>query len=364
MKIFHVITRADLGGAQSIVINLVKKSIENGHQVYVLTEQSGAMWSELPDEAIKVPLKSLIPEINPIKDLLVILALKSAYRKYKPDVIHLHSSKIGALGRMAFPAHKIIYTIHGFDSVRVAFRKFLIIEKMLKNQAKHIVGVSRYDLDNLEKEGIYSNTSCVYNGIIDWPAKNIKNNTELKSSNLSFDAMVQFKSEEYFIVLCIARLSPPKRFDLFCEIATQFAHDKVKFIWIGNQQPPEQAVPHNVVCLGEIRNAHQYIPFADVCMLTSDYEGMPISIIEALAYSKAVLASDVGGVKELLDGQNGYALPNNAALFAEKIRLYKHDHTLLNASNKAARISYDTTFTIDKMYNKYLELYKDICDHH
>lgn len=362
MKIFHVITRADLGGAQSIVINLVKKSIENGHQVYVLTEQSGAMWKELPKEAIKVPVKSLMPEIHPIKDLFVILALRKAYHKFKPDVIHLHSSKIGALGRVAFPAHKIVYTVHGFDSVRVAFRKFLIIEKILKNQAKHIVGVSRYDLENLKKEGIFRNTSCIYNGIIDWVALNVKENKELIPSRSLDTLMNQIRNDGNFMVLCIARISKQKRFDLFCDIAAQLIHEKVKFIWIGNQFAPEGQIPDNVICLGELSNAHQYIKYADICMLTSNYEGMPISIIEALAYEKAVLASDVGGINEVLDGQNGFALPNEVPRFVEKILAYKNDPQLLADANKAARRSYEHQFTIDLMYDKYFLLYKDICN--
>ncbi|MDR3321877.1 MAG: glycosyltransferase, partial [Synergistaceae bacterium] len=48
--------------------------------------------------------------------------MKNQYRKYKPDIIHLHSSKAGILGRIVFPKNKIIYTVHGFDSIRLAYR--------------------------------------------------------------------------------------------------------------------------------------------------------------------------------------------------------------------------------------------------
>ncbi|MDR0371550.1 MAG: glycosyltransferase [Prevotellaceae bacterium] len=169
----------------------------------------------------------------------------------------------------------------------------------------------------------------------------------------------KIRSKYGFLVLSIARLSSPKRFDLFCETALLLRSQDIGFIWIGNQYQPEN-VPENVYCLGSIKNAYQYIPLIDLFVLTSNYEGLPVSIIESLVFGKPVLASNVGGISEILDGTNGFALDNDPALFVEKILFYRNDKERYNAASEAARKTYEEKFTVDKMYKKYLALYQDI----
>jgi glycosyltransferase involved in cell wall biosynthesis len=169
----------------------------------------------------------------------------------------------------------------------------------------------------------------------------------------------EIRSKHGFLVLSIARLSAQKKFDLFCEIASLLESQDVGFIWIGNQYQPGN-VPGNVYCLGSIKNAYRYIPLVDLFILTSNYEGLPVSIIESLVFGKPVLASNVGGISEILDGTNGFALENDPALFVEKILLYLNDQERYRAACEAARETYEEKFTVDKMYQKYLALYQDI----
>lgn len=355
MKVLNVITLADLGGAQSVVINLAKKAVSDGHEVYVVSESHGPMWEELGDDVVKFKLPSLQRAIDPIKELKTIIQLKKIARNVKPDVIHLHSSKIGLLGRLAFPKKKIIYTVHGFDSIRLAFRKFLPVERMLQNRNKFIVGVSKYDVDGMLEEKITKNITYIYNGISDCPSLKI-----LSADKNAEDFFKDAKEKNNFIILSIARLSSQKKFDLFCDVAKEFEYnEEVKFVWIGNSYQPEN-LPENVHCLGEIKNAFVYLKYADLFMLPSNYEGLPISILEALSYGVPVIASDVGGVSEVLDGHNGFALPNSVDAFAEKINDFLHGKLDIADYRKAARQSYEKHFTVEKMYNEYKKLYNKI----
>ncbi|MDR0371551.1 MAG: glycosyltransferase [Prevotellaceae bacterium] len=169
MKILQAITLADLGGAQSVLINLSESLINDKHEVIVVSESEGPMWDILSDKVEKVKMKDLQRSIHLWKDLKVIFRLRKIYRQYKPDVIHLHSSKMGLLGRLAFPKSRIVYTVHGFDSIRIAYRKFLFIEKLLSGRVKHIIGVSRYDYNNFISEKLSENNiSYIYNGVTDY----------------------------------------------------------------------------------------------------------------------------------------------------------------------------------------------------
>lgn len=351
MKILHVITLAELGGAQSVVINLAAESIRNGHQVMVASSANGELWNTLPEEVKQWKIPFLQRNISLLKEVKVVRELCKIDAAFNPDIVHLHSSKIGILGRLAFSGSKIIYTVHGFDSIRIAFRKFLFLEKILKKRARHIVGVSQYDYNNLRNEGIRDNTAFIYNGITDYHTSYDKPESE---NHIRLKNIIQTKPG--FKVICIARVSPPKRFELFCEVAEKLKTHRATFFWIGNKEKLID-VPDNVFCLGEAEEAHRLLNYADVFMLPSDYEGMPMSILEALCYSVPVIASNVGGIPEILNGLNGKAVNNYASDFADAILKYITNKEELVLAKKEARKSYERYFTVQSMYNAYLDLY-------
>lgn len=132
------------------------------------------------------------------------------------------------------------------------------------------------------------------------------------------------------------------------------------FVWIGNKEPVE-GTPDNVYFLGNISNAARYVSIADLFVLPSNYEGLPIVIIEAMSLGKPVVASDVGGVSELVhNGVNGYALENNAALFAEKISCILENREVYDAMSKASKEIYEKDFTVDKMVDGYKNVYNKV----
>ena len=344
MKILQVITLCELGGAQSVVVNLANKLCENHEVIVAAGEGDGKMWKLLSPEIKQVHVSSLVRKLSLVNDFKTIFELKNLYRKYKPDIIHLHSSKVGILGRIAFPKSKVVYTVHGFDSIRVAYRKYLPIEKALQSRCRAIVGVSRYDERNLLNEGITNHVSRIYNGI--YPPH------ELSAD--PFEHIKGYKQK----VLCIARISKQKKVDIFLEVASLLP--QYAFIWIGNQHDVDMPYTGNVFFMGNIPNAGSYNKYADLFFLPSNYEGLPIVIIEALACGKPVVASAVGGISELLDGTNGYAVENVAQEMADKIELILSDETKYKQMSQAACDTYLKSFTVDKMADGYSRIYNTI----
>lgn len=345
MKILYVVTLSELGGAQSVVINLANKLINNHEIIVVAGEGDGKMYDLLDKKIIKESIPSLVRRLSPINELKTVFALKKLYKKYKPDVIHLHSSKAGLLGRLAFPKKKIIYTVHGFDSIRIAYRKFLPIEKLLQFRCASIVGVSQYDEKNLLTEGIKKNVTRVYNGI----------NQPISLSKDPFKNINKRKG----IILCIARVSPQKNLTLFIQVASSLPD--YTFLWIGNQEPPSFYYPENVYFLGNISNAGAYTKYADLFFLPSNYEGLPMVIIEALSSGTPVIASSVGGITELLDGKNGWAVENDVGVIKKIIQNYFNlaPEEKIIISQKA-RSTYLSKFTVDQMADGYLDIYNNI----
>lgn len=344
MRILQVITLSILGGAQSVVINLANNLCKNHDVIVAAGEGDGKIFNLLNDNIKKIQLKRLKRELSPLNDIACLWELKTLYKKYKPDVIHLHSSKAGLLGRLVFPKHKILYTVHGFDSIRIAHRKFLPLEKLLQYRCQHIVGVSLYDYHNLQKEGITHGITCIYNGI-----------TKPKSTHIPHINI--FKKYEK-IILCIARVSYPKRLDIFIE--TSKLLPEYGFIWIGNETEINN-LPSNCHFLGNLPNAGAYCSFADIFMLPSNFEGLPMVILEAMSYSKPIIASNVGGIHEIVQNNiNGFTVDNIPNSFADKI---KYLLTTPNEYTKFALASnaiFNEKLTSENMVNEYLKIYNQI----
>ena len=148
---------------------------------------------------LQYQLNYMVKPISIKKDFKVLFELKEVVKDFEPDIIHLHSSKAGVLGRVVslFHSHRVVYTVHGFDSIRLKYRIFLPLEKMLQFFSGAIVGVSQYDKNNLFAEKIKKNVYVIHNGIMG------------QEKNLAENFPIEVGSKK--TVLTIARISPQKK---------------------------------------------------------------------------------------------------------------------------------------------------------
>ena len=346
MKIMQVITKSNLGGAQSVVINLANQLCNQGHEVIVVAgADDGKMWELLHPSVIQVACASLQRAVSPFKDIKAFIELRKIYRRYRPDIIHLHSSKAGLLGRLAFPSKKVVYTVHGFDSIRLSFKVFLPLERLMQQCCAAIVGVSQYDVRTMNECNITRNVSYVYNGIHKSPY----------DSSLTWDVPTQRYKKT---ILCIARVSPPKKTDMFLEIAARMP--QYAFVWIGNQMKMENH-PDNVFFLGNVPVAGRYCQLADLFILPSNYEGLPMVIIEAMRFGIPVVASNVGGVSEIVvDNETGYAVNNTLDEFTNAITRILEDETVYLQMKKNAMERFEKDLTVEQMVKGYGSIYQKI----
>lgn len=347
MKILQVITRSELGGAQTVVVQLANRLSEEHEVVLVAGEGDGKMWEMVSPRVTCVRSRYLQRALSPMQDFRAALELRRIYREHKPDIVHLHSSKAGTLGRLVFPRKRVVYTVHGFDSIRLAFRKFMPVERLLQRACSAIVGVSGYDENNLRSERITRNVTTVRNGIYKPDVEGVER--------------LEVFSRHPKNVLCIARMQPPKEPKLFIETARLLP--QYGFIWIGNQESVEHLgdIPSNCHFLGNMVNAGAYCAQADLFMLPSNYEGLPMVIIEAMSCGKPIVASNVGGISEIVRNDiNGYTLSNNAEAFAQSIEAILADEELYQRLAKSSLQIYENELTIERMVAGYMDVYKRI----
>ena len=324
-----------------MVASIVNELCAEHDITLVAGEGDGKMLDTVDDRVHKIRCPHLVRAVSPWDDLQMLFYIWNLHRRLKPDIIHLHSSKAGLLGRLILPSRKIVYTVHGFDSIRVAFRNFLLLERLMQRRCAHIVGVSQYDVNNLHSEGISRNTCLVYNGVGPAPLPR----------PLPFTLPPSYKKT----VMCIARVSKPKRHDIFIDCARRLP--QYAFVWIGNQHPMTD-VPQNAFFAGSLSGASAYCHNADLFMLASDYEGLPMVLLEAMSCGKPIVASRVGGISEVvMDGKNGFTLPNDAEAFAEKIEYILTNDNVRRQFSVFSENLYQSRFTAKKMVDGYLNLY-------
>lgn len=351
MRILHIISDTVLGGAQRVCIDLANSAVTENNIVAIAAMKGGNLWSELNSNIKQYQLEYMKKSIGK-DDFKVLKELKAIKNDFKPDIIHLHTSKPGILGRWIFRKEKnhIVYTVHGFDQIRIAHKKFLPIEKLFQKFTGSIVPVSEYDRKNMLSCGIKNNIKVIYNGI--------KENTNFKPLPINI--------KENKIILTIARIAPPKDMLTFRNVAKRFENKDVAFVWIGGSKDKsleeirkEYDLSDNVYLLGDLPNASEYINCCDIFVLFSKHEGLPMSIIEAMSNKKCVIASNVGGIPELIDSSNGCLIDTEDDAIEEIKNLIEDEQLLIEKGNNSF-IKFNSTFTLDKMWNNYKDIYNNL----
>jgi len=326
------------------------------------------MWDKLDPRVERIPIPTMRRAVSLVRDGETFLHLGCLYKEFSPDIVHVHSSKAGVLGRLAAITaggglwKRCVYTIHGFDTILKAHRAYVPLERFLSKHCGAVVPVSAYDERNAREAGLGGNIILIRNGVTD-------RRGTLSSDVIAMERLKNAKAKGRSVVLTIARLEPPKRADLFLEIAR--ITPGAAFFWVGNVGAPEAGlppgakIPENVEFLGESPEAGTLANLCDVFMLVSDYEGLPMSILEAMSCAKPIVASNVGGIPEILGVRSarpdaGILVPNEPGAIGQELSRLLADPIVCEKLGIAARLNYEMEFTADKMWAGYKNLYTSL----
>lgn len=310
MKILYCITSSSWGGAQLHVFELCKDQIKRGNEVTLVVGNKGELFNKVQTipQVKLILLNSLHREISPFNDIKTIFALRKIIKMERPDIVHLHSSKAGVLGRIANHnlAPKTIFTVHGWaftDGVKSKLKKkiYRLVEKAVRKYTDLFICVSKYDEKIGKRDGVLNantNSLVIHNGSPYPLAKDI---------NFSIHKPIRF--------VMVARFSPQKDQETLIKAISQLPRNKYHLTFVGGGETLATCkklvnnfgINKNVNFAGFQRKVDPYLINNDVYILSTHYEGLPIGIIEAMSYGLPVIATDVGGNSELvLNNKNGY----------------------------------------------------------
>ena len=306
-RLLILITLSELGGAQTAVSLLLPGLIDR-FEVTLAAHGRGPLRDAA--EAASVPyveLKHVRRAINPWQDALGLLELVRLCRRLRPDIVHVHSSKVGVLGRVAACLARVpvrVYTVHGWSFAAydgLAGRFYLWLERLMWPLTTAVVCVS----EATRRQGVAARACDDARTVV------IHNAVEVGS----FGARAESTGTPR--IVSIGRLAFPKDFvTLLAALARVDADYRVSLVGDGPDADEVAAaveasgLSDRVELLGAQGAVMELLTRSDVFVLSSRSEGFPVSILEAMAAGLPVVATDVGGIAEaVVDGETGILVP-------------------------------------------------------
>ena len=359
MRVLHVIARLNVGGTARYITRLAEELPKHQIETFVATGFVQGFEAEDPSakklKVIRIP--SLGRQINPIKDHFAFEQLLEVVREIKPDILHTHTFKAGYIGRIktnkiskaAGKRVKFVHTFHGhlFDDPEFSGLKSLIItsfERRFAMRTDAIITVgAQVAKELLERE-------------IGQPEQftNIPPGVEpLK--------IPKVKPRKKITIGWIARVTGVKNPLRALEIAKLFPDAQFLIAGGGDMLGEVKAhAPRNTKVLGWT-DAAKLFAASDIILSTSENEGMPIALIEAQLASKPVVATNAGGVAEVvINNKTGFVTHKNTGDLAKALEKLIDSKALRNAQGKAAKAHASKAFSVEQMIKAHVSLYKKL----
>jgi len=364
MKLGIFIDSDDPGGAESIIIDLSRNLILRGYLIELYLFEN--KWIE--DQAkiynikvIKLKYYKFFKSIYTLPFFILYFAFFLKNRKIKI----LHSHLIGAIlaGSLATRIIKIphVGTIHDVYSLETSWKNqtLLKISGLLRTK---LITVSNNMKSLLEERIKNIKLQTVYNGV---DLNNFMGNTDSVYNN------VFHKKADSFYFISVGRLISLKRFDLLIEAFSHLKSDKdIKLLIVGdgteigklNKFVFRKKLNNKILFLGFCSSITTLLKLSDCFVLTSDSEGLSISIIEALAASLPVIATKVGGNSELVFNRiNGFLIEKNSLNdLIDAMQFISNNKDLAKRFGGKSFKIYKKYFSIEKMLQSYLLIYNSI----
>lgn len=352
MKIVHVM-ECFAGGTFNFLVDLTSELSNEEHIVIYGTnrENTPKNFKELFNKNVKfIEWKTAQREMKPLKDIKALWELYTILKKIDNiDIIHLHSSKAGFLGRIVSfllgKSKKTIYTPHAISFLRldVSLKKrkiFIWMEKFASFFGGKIVACSQSEKEVIEEQGI-KNVTFINNGIKPLQIE--------KKENMS----------DKITIISVGRLSIQKNPKLFNDIALEFIDNpNIQFIWCGDGELKSELNSPNIKCTGwiERKELECYLVNADIYLSTSLWEGLPLSVLEAMSVGLPVVLSNCVGNRDLVR-DNGFLYKDKKEA-TNNINELIENKELINKKGYNSKILMDNNFYIKNMAISYLNIYK------
>jgi glycosyltransferase involved in cell wall biosynthesis len=356
----YTITKAELGGAQRHVYDLIE-SLHHEYEIHLIVGSLGWLADKSRELGVSVyHLTTLTRSVNMLLDILAVKEFINLIKQIKPDIIHAHSGKPGVIARLAGAICKtpVIFTAHGWgfdpNAPKLRSNTAFVIEKLLNPLAAKIICVCESDRQLAIKLKVVDSDRVVtiHNGI-----RNV-------------DALLSTPAANPPQIIMVARFNKQQKDQYTFMKAIKILNEEIKVLFLGTGPDWEEAkniaqdldILSKVSFLGDRLDVDALLAESQIFVLTTHYEGLPVSILEAMRAGLPVIATNVNGIPEqVVDGITGLLVPHqdvNALVEALTILINDPDIRRRMGSEGAKKLTKE--FTVEQMVAKTKLVYQSI----
>ena len=378
-KILYFITRLDQGGAQASVLATIKNINKQQFDTYLATGPGGRLDQKFKGEPghlffIKA-LKHDVKAKYAFHDFVAMVQMGIILRKVRPDIVHTNAPKAGILGRIAarifWRKAKVVHTFHGLGFAKEQgekhFKFFVWVEKTCAKFTDVLVFVSRKNAAEAKELGIGKGvrTEIIRAGVNFHPILPLKFDPLAKKASLNIPANAK-------VVLALANCKPLKNPLHFVFAAYKVLQQmkNVYFIFTGDGSLKDQVttlvknlnIEKQVLFPGWRNDALELLAISDIYASVSLREGLPMSLLEAMAMRVPAVCYDVDGISEVItNNKTGFLVqPSDINTFADKLKvLLRHKQLMERFEANIDRRDF-AEFTVVTMVKKQERLYRSL----
>ncbi|MDO9001495.1 MAG: glycosyltransferase [Bacteroidota bacterium] len=387
-KILRIINRFNLGGI-TYNVSYLSKYLPIEYETLLIggPEEEGEESSLYIPESLglkPIIINELKRSINPLNDYFAYKKIKKIIKDFKPDIVHTHASKAGAIGRLAAKSCSvpvIIHTFHGhvFKGYFSTFKTsvFKGIERYLANKSDAIIAISNIQKKELTQEYKICDAKKTHVIKLGFDLQRFIDDKQEKRNRFRTDYSLH---DNEIAIGIIGRLAPIKNHFLFIEAIEHVVKNsnvKIKAFIIGDGETKNELIDfikNKGISYTTQKNKEAIFTFTswikeidvalaglDLVCLTSKNEGTPVSLIEAQAAGKFIITTNVGGIKDILNP--------NCGLLCEADDYETYKNNLLNAVTNFSEISKNANaaskevieeFSYTRLCNEMDTLYKKL----
>jgi glycosyltransferase involved in cell wall biosynthesis len=356
-RLLLLITLAETGGAQTYV-SLLLPAVAERFDVTVAAHGYGPLREAASAAGVPfVPLKHVRRPIDPLRDVLGLVELVRLFRRERPEILHANSSKAGVLGRVAAWLAGVpirIFTAHGwaFAAYRgLAGGLYLRADRLVRPLTTLVICVARRE----RELGVRAHVCVPHRSVVVHNAVDVRAFAQAQSSR----GMPR--------IISVGRFAYPKDYATLVDALAAVETD-YRAILVG-EGPMRSAVASDVrrrglaariELLGGRTDVPNLLASADIFVLSSRSEGLPISVLEAMAAGLPVVATDVGGLSELVvDGKTGLLVPPaDGTALAEAVQRLLRDPELRRRFGARARLRAEQRFDLMRFREAHIAIYR------
>lgn len=374
MKVFHLITSLDNGGAENHLAALVKEQVKK-NEIFVIYVRGNGYWKKkLEKNGIKVIQLKLDKLFHVVNLFTTVYKIKKLINIQKPEIVHAHLSSMEIIGafikfisrtefKFIITKHLDSFFLEASNGQNILIQGLFLDRFIFKNSDKIICISNQIKKYFLRKIKIKKNkVKVIYYGLNKKDLRN-KKKTNLKNINLN-------NLKNFYTICCIARHVKQKSIDFLIQSFYEFnkIEKKSKLILIGHGPETNKLkmmakklnIYDKIIWINYLENVLEALKLSDVFVLSSKYEGFGLVLLEAMYAKKPIIATKVSAIPEvIINNWNGLLIKHNDVNdFKSKLIKIKNKKNSIRLV-KNSQITLEKKFNFNRMIFKTNEVYQE-----